>query len=159
MSAPFRSIVPAVAVLIILASAAVAVALIAAPDDVEQFPADTPEGTVQRYMQALQDRDFDRAYEMLSDRARTSMSMEQFRISQGVQPDGESNRRIRVESVDIDGDRATVRLSIEQFRGTGLDFARDSYQRTVPVVMEDGEWKIDDAFIGISRSRGVHEAS
>lgn len=61
---------------------------------------------------------------------------------------GRSARRIRILNVDIndDGDKAYVTLAIDNFHQGGLfDSGTSTYRRTVPLVREDGAWKIDTA--------------
>ncbi len=55
-------------------------------------------------------------------------------------------RRLRILDVDIDeeNDRAYVRIAIDNFYQGGLfDSGTSTYRRTIPLVREDGEWKID----------------
>jgi len=57
-----------------------------------------------------------------------------------------SARRLRILDVDIseDGDRAYVTIAIDYFRQGGLfDSGTSTYRRTIPLVREDGAWKID----------------
>ncbi len=59
---------------------------------------------------------------------------------------GRSSRRLRILDVDIseDGDEAYVTVAIDNFRQGGLfDSGTSTYRRTVPLVREDGAWKID----------------
>ncbi len=55
-------------------------------------------------------------------------------------------RRLRIMDVDIDeeNDRAYVTIAIDNFRQGGLfESGTSTYRRTVPLVREDGAWKID----------------
>ena len=55
-------------------------------------------------------------------------------------------RRLRILEVDVDeeNDRAYVRIAIDNFYQGGLfDSGTSTYRRTIPLVREDGEWKID----------------
>lgn len=57
-------------------------------------------------------------------------------------------RRLRILDVDIseDGDNAYVTLAIDNFYQGGLfDSGTSTYRRTIPLVREDGAWKIDTA--------------
>ena len=55
-------------------------------------------------------------------------------------------RRLRILEVDISDDRAFVTLAIDRFNPGGLfDSGISTYRRTVPLVREDGAWKIDTA--------------
>ena len=55
-------------------------------------------------------------------------------------------RRLRILDVDIDeeNDRAYVRIAIDNFNQGGLfESGAWTYRRTIPLVREDGAWKID----------------
>ena len=55
-------------------------------------------------------------------------------------------RRLRILDVDIDEDedKAYVTVAIDNFRQGGLfESGTSTYRRTVPLVREDGAWKID----------------
>ena len=59
---------------------------------------------------------------------------------------GRSARRLRILNVDIseEGDKAYVTVAIDNFHQSGLfDSGTSTYQRTIPLVREDGAWKID----------------
>ncbi len=59
---------------------------------------------------------------------------------------GRSARRLRILDVDIneEGDKAYVTVAIDNFRQGGLfDSGTSTYRRTIPLVREDGAWKID----------------
>jgi hypothetical protein len=159
MTGPVRSIVPIVVILLVVVIVAVVVALVAAPDEAEQYPADSPEGTVQRYIQALQERDFDRAHDMLSERAQERTTSEDLRNWARFDTYDEGTRRVRLLEVDVDGDRATVRIEFEHTSGSGLDFSRYTVRRTVPLVMEDVDWKIDDPLAVMAWVRMARGAS
>ncbi len=61
---------------------------------------------------------------------------------------GRPARRLRILDVDIneDEDKAYVSLAIDNFYQGGLfDSGTSTYRRTVPLVREDGAWKIDTA--------------
>ena len=61
---------------------------------------------------------------------------------------GRSARRLRILDVDIsdegEGDKAYVTVAIDNFyQGGRFDSGTSTYRRTVPLVREDGAWKID----------------
>lgn len=146
MSGPLRSIIPIALVLVAVVAVSGAVALMASRGGAEPYPGDSPEGTVQRYLQALQDRDLDRAYGMLSSRAQDETSREEFRRVTRFDIPTDRIRRVRLDYVETEEDRSLVQLTTEQVSGNGINFERYSYQFSVPLVREDGDWKIDDPF-------------
>jgi hypothetical protein len=129
-------------VVAIVVVAAIVVLAIGSPD-VEEYPADSPEGTIQRYLRAVADGDEEAARALLSERVNDQMSDDPFgRLF--CQP-GEGHQ-VRVEDVDAGDQRATVTLEIENISGSGLDFDRYSYERQVALVFEEGGWKINEPY-------------
>jgi hypothetical protein len=129
-------------VLAIVVLAVVVVLAIGEPE-VTAYPADSPEGTVQRYLQAAYDGDDEAARELLSDRADRGMSRDPITGLFCQQSDG---HQVRIGGVDAGDARATVRLKIEDVSGSGLGFDRYSWERSVVLVFEDGGWKIDEPY-------------
>ena len=62
-----------------LALVAIVVALVVGRGDPEALPSDSPEGTVQRYLQAIADRDYDSAYALVDPAVREQCSANDFR--------------------------------------------------------------------------------
>lgn len=153
MSGPLRSIILIALVLVAVVVVAGGVALMASPGEAEPFPSDSPEGAVQRYLRAVQDRDIDRAYEMLSSSAREETSREEFRRATRFDVPSDRVRRVRLDYVESSDDRALVQLTVEQVTGNGINFERYSYRYSVPLVREDGDWKIDDPFAVVASTR------
>lgn len=140
-----------VALLIVgFAVVATAIVLIAGAPPVREYPADSPEGTIQRYMRALDERDLDGAYALLSSAAQGRFSKAQFNEQQyayGSYGDG-SGRLVRIDRTEVTGDRATVALTIEQFWGGGFGSNRTVMHRTIRLVREPGGWRLDEALVG-----------
>jgi hypothetical protein len=134
------------AVLALIVIAVVAVLAFGSPSE-EEFPEGTPERALQDYFRALDARDTERAYNMLSDRARLGLSLREFTERTSFFSTDVRDTRIRVRSVSIDGERATVDLEIERIDHSGLTIDRWSYERVAPLVQEDGAWKLDE-FLG-----------
>jgi hypothetical protein len=130
-------------VLAVVILAVVLVLTIGSPQ-VEQFPPDTPAGTVQRYLGALRVRDYDTAESLLSSRVLSQFQDDEFRRVMFCPP--QDGRRVRALATNEIETRATITLSIEQISGSGFRFERYSYEQTVALVREDGEWKIDDPY-------------
>lgn len=104
----------------------------------------SPEGVVQRYLQAVQRGDAEAVHELLSRRARKQV---EDNGGWGVyRPGWPDNQRVTLERTEVTGDRAVVRLRIENASGSGLSFDRYSWTVTVPLVRESGHWLIDDPY-------------
>lgn len=144
MGQPERSILAIGAGVLAVVLIAVVIVLTFGSPDVEHFPPDSPAGTVQRYLNALRERDYETAESLLSARARRQVPADEFRRIIFCPP--QDGRRVRALTTVETDSRATVTLSIEQISGTGLRFERYTYEQTVSLVREDGQWKIDDPY-------------
>ncbi len=148
MSDPLRSILVIAAGMLVISVVAATFVLIAAPDDAETYDPGTPEHTVREYVQAVRDRDVDRAYEMLSPSAQRDVSEADLRDYMRFNYMQEPEWRIRLTGVDVSDDRATVELTLEYSGGGPFGLDRLRRREVVPVVRDDAEWKVDDPFIG-----------
>lgn len=83
------------------------------------YPADTPEGTFQRYYQAWIDRDFDAAYGYFSRAAQAQVSLPTYRRQAGDFYYEDSSQRILLDRTDARGDSADLELRIEHGGGGG----------------------------------------
>ena len=131
--------------------AVVAVGLSAARDP-DQFPPDSPQAALQAYLAAFEDEDYEAAYAFFSADVQRQMSLEEFErapIDYNLYATG--SRRVLYDGIDqvqTDGDeRATLRLTVEVSYGDVLFADRYSYPTEVPMVREDGAWRIDQALV------------
>lgn len=116
---------------------------------VRNYPADSPEGTVQRFLQAVDSHDYDSAYSLLSTSVRNRVSMSGF-VSQYSYGSPSENRRIRIDRVDRSDRVTTVDLSVDSFSGGDLfGSSRYTYQVEIRLVREGGTWLIDEDFVGL----------
>ena len=117
------------------------------------FPADSPEGVVQRHLAAFEDGDFETSHASFSSDVRASMDLETYertaREYGGYQ--GDTSRRILFDRTDLDGDVARVHLTVEEYYGGGPFGGGETYrsEREIRLVREGGSWKIDDLLIGL----------
>lgn len=128
-------IMAAVLALVVLASAAVT--LLAS--DEAQFPADTPEGAVQRYFQAVADRD--------TTEARSYLAPELATRCEELPQDSITNRGTRSFGVTLTGteaksDRTEVRVKLTESSGSP-PFGGDSYSQDLLLQLRqvDGQWR------------------
>lgn len=126
----------------------VTIALTLGPSAVEDYPADSPAGALQRYLGALASGDNTAALAFVSQRAQGDLQRS------GAPPGGficpnAAEPRVRVVGVDESGGRATLRLEIEQYNRSLLGFDRYTYERTVMLVREGdpAAWKIDETWL------------
>jgi hypothetical protein len=132
---------------------AAAVVLLLGSREPTSFPADSPEGVVQRHLAAFEDGDFEAAHVFFSSDVQASMDLETYertaREYGGYQ--GDTSRRILFDRTDLDGDVARVHLTVEEYYGGGPFGGGETYrsEREIGLVREDGSWKIDDLLIGL----------
>jgi hypothetical protein len=106
------------------------------------YPPDSPEAALQRYLDAWDQGDVDRAWSALSTRAQTVLRYAAFQSSQAWLGD----EAIRVwidESRSIESDHVVLELTIERSSDGPLGPTRDRLQRRVTLVREDDTWLID----------------
>jgi hypothetical protein len=145
---------PVVALLAVLLAVG-AVAAIATSSPPTDYPRHTPEGTFQRYLAAWDAGDVDGAHSYFSSRVTAEMSLSEYRRMSsdwGWQRDEE--RRVVLDQVERQDQRATLHLRIETFSG-GLTGGRHAYTIAVGLVEEDGVWHIDEALAGLDHI-GLH---
>lgn len=120
----------------------------------QEFEPGTPERAFQDYLQTWEDRDYAAVYPMFSARVRDDVTQDEYIDEARRQDFYPSNRdyRVRIDRTSLNGDQATLNLAIEYSYGDG--FGRDNYveERQIPMVREDGEWKIDVPLIGLSQA-------
>jgi len=132
----------AIALLVIVA---VALVLSTGQQQPALLPQDTPEGTVQRYLMAIQNKDFNAAYDFLS-AADTQDNPKPFTrdmwISQGRGMQ-DLSWKANLGKVSVTGDRAVVEVSIHTFRSGGpFDDNTNSHNVTFYLEKQDGKWLI-----------------
>lgn len=118
------------------------------------FPPGTPEAALQGYVGAWEDADLEAAYAYFSTSVKGTMPFEQYRQAvrdQGTFSGGApQQRRVTIDKVELDGERAEAYLSIEYSFDGGFPLGggyKDT--RTIHLVKEAVDWKIDDALIGL----------
>ncbi|MBM2827179.1 MAG: hypothetical protein HW403_1243 [Dehalococcoidia bacterium] len=110
--------------------------------EVADFPANTPEGVVQRYLNALEHGDVEDAYGYLS-RSIKDSDLEKNYKRDGRHPGDESSRQVVLEKSEITGDEARVIVSISTFRSSGpMETSENTYQLHFKLKLEDGQWRI-----------------
>lgn len=150
--APDRSLLAiggGIAVLVVVAVIAV---VVLGSRDAPAFSADTPEGVVQRHLAAVEGEDYETAWGYLSEAVRSDVSVEEYRrAARDYGYWGIGSRRVLFDRSEVDGDRARVWLTVEEYYDGGPFGGGDTYRSTreIALVREDGEWRIDDPLIGL----------
>jgi hypothetical protein len=141
--------------IVILAVVTAAVVLLAG-DRQQEYPADSPEGMLQRYLASFEDRDYEAAYAHFSTEVKSGLDLERYleSVRQYGFPVGQAARRVFIDEVSGDGDERVMRLTVEDFYGDG--FGGDSYrsERQIRIVRESGGWYIDEPLVGLDPTFG-----
>ena len=124
-----------------LAVAGLVVALVSTRGGVDLLPADSPEGTVQRYLLALEDRDYEEAYGYLGAASQSRCPLKEF-------PRLASYREVRdshmtLEDTETFDDSAVVTARVTVF-DPEIPFGPSeySYDQTFELKLEGGQWRL-----------------
>ena len=157
-SARGRAVLRIGAALAVLIAVSVLIIVLAAgrAASVQTYPADTPEGTIQRYVQALEDQDYETAYSYFSSEVQSELTEREFTDHTAVFAPfpgfAPTERRISVDRVEERDDRTAVHVAIEEYFDAGFGFfgpGEYAYQRAIRLTREDEAWKIDQPLYGL----------
>jgi hypothetical protein len=108
-------------------------------------PADpaSPIGVVQAYVEAVRSGDADRARSLLSQSARDSLDRTRDPFPRYFDRSGNESR-VMIEPVDVQADKAQVKVTISTFSARSEPFSTGTNHREVDVrlVREGGQWRI-----------------
>ena len=110
----------------------------------QELAADTPGGTVQRFLQALERRDYDGAYDYLGD-ATDKPSREEFaRYNADRLAYDQTSSRLRIEQESVSGDSATVVVAVTHFSTGGPFFGSSEWTESQTFALRRlaGTWRI-----------------
>ena len=138
-----RWLVAIAAVVVALILASVVVALVNPRGVAETLPEDTPEGTVQRFILALQDEDYSRAHTYLSDELKKSCPVERMRDTIWWFSEASRDRRVALlEKEDLSGGRVQIRVRVTEVNvSPPFGVNENSHQERYVLVPEAGEWR------------------
>lgn len=152
IGAPDRSLLAIGGGVAVLVAAAVIAVVLLGSREGPTFSADTPEGVVQRHLAAVEEADYEGAWAYLSAAVRSDMPLDEYRrAARDYGYYGGQSRRVLFDRSEIDGDRARVWLTVEEYYDGGPFGGGDTYRSTreIGLVREEGEWRIDDPLIGL----------
>ncbi|CAN5819679.1 hypothetical protein BH24ACT8_BH24ACT8_19340 [soil metagenome] len=117
---------------------AVAAAVYSANRPTSEFDAGTPEGTAQAYLQAVLDRDYDGAAELIEPDSGC--------LAEDLQRDPRSDSaRIVLLDSSVDGDRARVVVEVVDVSGSGpFDTSEYTQEQTLNLVRSGQGWLLTD---------------
>ena len=120
------------------------VALASGSEEAPLLPADTPEGTVQRYIRALQDADYATAHALLSEDAREHCPIEDYRRQQRFET--QDDVRVRLGATRPAGDDVAVTVHVTRFSASPPFGVSESTSETRYLLTETADgWRIIDA--------------
>lgn len=142
----------------VLVALAVIAVVVLGSRDATSFAADTPEGVVQRHLAAVEGEDYETAWGYLSAAVQSDLSLDEYR--RAVRDYGSyriGSRRVLFDRSEVDGDRARVWLTVEEYYDGGPFGGANTYRSTreIGLVREGGEWRIDDPLIGLEPMPGI----
>lgn len=109
---------------------------------------DTPEGIVQRYLQALERDDLTLAYSYLSSSAKERKTFQEFSRELSFRPREVQQKQITLDKSRVFDNTAEVQVTIREFRPSGpLTFepSESSFPSFFSLVKQDGKWLMTDA--------------
>lgn len=129
-----------VTAVVALAVAGVIVALVTSRDEAT-LSASSPEGTVQRYLRALEEKDYRGAYAYLSASAQRNCTIERF-IKAASYRDLTDAEMI-LEDTQLLEDSAIVTARVTVFDASNVfDASEHSYTETFDLTRDGGEWRM-----------------
>lgn len=157
MEQPGRFLALIGAGLLVLVVLTTVVVLLAERRGPPSYPPGSPEATVVAYVEAIQRNDPEQVRALLSSRTRTELERREqepfydFSSELTSASEGLRTARVRIVRVEQSNGRARVTLTVERssadlkpgFPLPNVDGGTYSYQQTLDLVQEGGEWKID----------------
>jgi hypothetical protein len=142
-----------------LTLASVAIAQLRPGAGVTALPADTAEGVVQRYIEALQEQDYPLAHSYYSRRLQELCTIDEINGQARWLAEGAGNRRIElVETRTISDGRTQVRVRIVEVNVSPPfsvnEFTHDEWY---VLVREGGGWLLDSPGWPVSQCRNFNE--
>ncbi len=126
------------------------VVVLAVPKAPTAYDPGSPEAAFQAFYQAFEAGDMDAAYALLGSSVTSQMTLAEYRRLDAEQAwQRDQDRRVLLLGADLTGDRANLRLRIDEFSQGGLGGNRYSSERTIRLVREGGVWLIDEPIVGI----------
>lgn len=145
-----RSLLLIAAGVVALIIITVAVVVLTGNERAQEYPADSPEGTLQRYLAAYADGDVEGAYAYFSTRVQERMDLDAYQRSidsYGDMEMADASRRVIFDRRTGGDERVQLHLTVEEFYGDGLDGSTYRSPRQVRLVREGGEWRIDEPLV------------
>ena len=140
----------------------IAVVLLAGARQRQEFADGSPEAAMQAYLEAWEEGDPATLWTFFSTEVTEEYSFEDYERAVDDHfvyqyQDGGPSRSVFIDGVDGSGDRVTVRLTVEEFYGEGLNTSSYRSPRAVRMVSEEGGWKLADPLIWLDPAEFLSE--
>ncbi|RIK39673.1 MAG: hypothetical protein DCC58_14940 [Chloroflexi bacterium] len=145
MGKPERTVLAIGAGVLALVLIAVVVVLAAGSSEPQDFPPGSPEAALQQYVETLRTGDREAALALLSASARERVKDDDYFPSPYC--GGTDDRRVRITDTVLTGDRAIITVTVQEASSSIFDFDQYEYTQTVPMKLEDGQWRVDEPYV------------
>ncbi len=110
-----------------------------------EFEPGTPEATVQRFLKAMGQSEYENAHGMLASDLQVDCGPEQMFTSRFAYDDRFENNRITLEETDTIGDATFVTLRITEFRSDSpFGSSESSHEQRYVLKFENGDWRFSE---------------
>jgi hypothetical protein len=126
------------------------VVVLAVPRGPTAYPPGSPEAAFQAFYIAYETGDVEGAYALLGSSVTGRVTLAEYRqLDSEQQWQRHADRRVLLLGAEVTDDRAVLRVRLDEFTEGGLGGNRYSWERTIRMVREDGNWLIDEPIVGI----------
>jgi hypothetical protein len=146
---PSRTLVGVTIALVALAVIAMVVVILGGRAGPAAYPTGSPEAAFQSYLQAFDDGDTAAAYAALSTRAKASWPYDQYLQDLDTFGKWQPERQVWIDSVERDGARATLHLTVEYRSGSGLSTSTWTDTQDIRLTLEEDGWRVDQRIVGL----------
>jgi hypothetical protein len=107
-----------------------------------RYPPNSPQKTVQRYLNLLQNGKTDRAYQLAQIDGFDGGLMTLAEFDQQFASWGQTSHQVTLDSTTVDGGNAVVNVQISSFSGGPLGATTDSNRVTFTLIKSNGRWLV-----------------
>jgi hypothetical protein len=157
----YRSLILIGAVVVALIVTTAGMVFLAGNRAAQTFPADTPKGTLQRYLTSFDEGEYAASYAFFSDRVHDATGFEAYERAidaYGYHGNDGTPPRVLIDSVTGRGDHRDVHLTVEEFYGDGLSGNSYRSEREIRVVRQPDGWRIDEPLVWLDPAPLMEEA-
>ena len=122
-------------VIVVLVIATVSLVLLTKGNKVTLLPEDSPQGIVQRYLTAIQEKDYQKAFDYLSfSPSQKITTFNDWILTVGAPQSSQSVWKATLGKITLNSDNATVEVTIDTFHPGGL-FGDSQYSQQIDFLL------------------------